>query len=124
MQVAEGDPVRVNYSSLDALRKGFRDFHEKAEKGSDSKAMPQERRNPGDTKQNVAEGRQASSATGEAPTLDDEVWDIFESEKAEDPIFAMLLHDLKDMDASELLQECRQVAHQLRRTRPVHYGSS
>jgi len=124
LQGGEGDPVRINYSSVDALRKGFRDFHDKTETRSNSKAMPQEHRKPAGGESHMSEAGEPASTGDEPPAIGDEsVWDIFESETAEDPVFQMLLRDLTDINAFELFEECKQVAHRLRRRRFVGYGS-
>jgi len=91
-----GSPITVNYSAVDALRKGITQFQQEVE--TRGKKMM----------------RQEVSDTLDEETQDDDLWDIFESEQEEDPYLQSMLVGLEDIDIADLLEECRRIAAQVR----------
>ena len=106
----------VNYQAADALRRGFRGFQNGGATGTGGATMPQGARSPAEVDDDMLVGDQAPSVAAEAPPIgDDGIWDVFQSEKVADLTLKTLLSGLKNIDAFDLLDTCKEVADQLRR---------
>ena len=95
-------PITVNYAAADALRQGVRAFQveKEAMKESDTSSTT-----------SILLEEQGENASGGG----DGFWDVFESEKEEDPYAQAALAGLEDVDIFDLLEKSEEVANRLQR---------